>query len=76
MSKECYFCGKKPVSGRSLVRRGMAKSMGGVGQKITGKTLRRFEPNLQPVTTVVEGKNKKIKACAKCIKAGKVRKKA
>ncbi|MCK4852225.1 MAG: 50S ribosomal protein L28 [Candidatus Omnitrophica bacterium] len=74
MARECYICGKKPVSGRSISRRGMAKSKGGGGQRITGQVLRRFIPNLQPVNAVIEGKRKKIKVCAKCIKAGKVRK--
>jgi len=74
MARECYVCGKKPVSGRSISRRGMAKSKGGVGQRVTGTTLRRFAPNLQMVTAVVDGKNKKIKVCSKCIKAGKIRK--
>ena len=73
MARECYICGKKPVSGRSISRRGMAKSKGGVGQRITGTTLRRFSPNLQTVTAVVDGKNKKIRACSKCIKAGKIK---
>ncbi len=74
MARECYICGKKPVSGRSISRRGMAKSKGGVGQRITGKTLRRFTPNLQPINAVIDGKKKKIKVCAKCIKAGKIKK--
>jgi large subunit ribosomal protein L28 len=50
--------------------------MGGVGQRITGKTLRRFTPNIQTVNALINGKKKKIKACAKCIKAGKVKKAA
>ncbi|MGB2661441.1 MAG: 50S ribosomal protein L28 [Candidatus Omnitrophota bacterium] len=74
MARECYICGKKPVSGKSISRRGMAKSKGGVGQKITGVTLRRFSPNLQTVNALIKGKKKKIKACTKCIKAGKVKK--
>jgi len=52
----------------------MAKSKGGVGQRITGKTLRRFTPNIQTVSVLIGGKKKKIKVCAKCIKAGKVKK--
>lgn len=76
MARECYVCGKKPVSGRSISRRGMAKSKGGVGQRITGTTLRRFSPNIQPVHAIVDGKAKKLKVCAKCIKAGKVKKHA
>lgn len=74
MSKECFICGKKPVSGRSISRRGMAKSKGGVGQRVTGSTLRRFVPNLQTTHAIIDGKNKKIKICAKCLKAGKVKK--
>ncbi|MBD3427021.1 MAG: 50S ribosomal protein L28 [Candidatus Omnitrophica bacterium] len=74
MARECYICGKKPVSGRTIARRGMAKSKGGVGQRTTGKTLRRFVPNIQTVNALIAGKKKKIKVCAKCIKAGKVKK--
>ncbi|MDD3088773.1 MAG: 50S ribosomal protein L28 [Candidatus Omnitrophica bacterium] len=74
MARECFFCGKKPTSGRTITRRGMAKSMGGVGRKITGKTLRRFMPNIQSVKTLVDGKAKKVNACAKCLKAGKAKK--
>lgn len=76
MARECSICGKKPVSGRSISRRGMAKSKGGVGQRITGTTLRRFSPNIQSVNAVIEGKKKKVKVCAKCIKAGKIKKAA
>ncbi|MFQ5952095.1 MAG: 50S ribosomal protein L28 [Candidatus Omnitrophota bacterium] len=76
MARECYICGKKPVSGKSISRRGLAKSKGGVGQKITGVTRRRFTPNLQTVHALIKGKKKKIKVCAKCIKAGKVKKAA
>ena len=76
MARECYICGKKPVSGSTISRRGMAKSKGGVGQRITGVTKRRFLPNLQPVKAVIDGKNKRIRVCAKCIKAGKVKKSA
>jgi len=74
MSKECFICGKKPVSGRSISRRGMAKSKGGVGQRVTGSTLRRFVPNIQTTHAIIDGENKKIKICAKCLKAGKAQK--
>ena len=74
MARECCICAKKPTSGRKISRRGMAKSKGGVGQRVTGMTLRRFLPNIQTVTAVIDGKNKKIKVCAKCLKAGKVKK--
>jgi len=74
MARECYICGKKPVSGGTVSRRGMAKSKGGVGQKITGRTLRRFSPNLQSVRALIGGETKRIKICTKCLKAGKIKK--
>ncbi len=76
MSKECYICKKKPVTGNTVARRGMAKSKGGVGQRITGRTLRRFLPNLQPVNALIDGKKMKVRVCAKCLKAGKITKAA
>ena len=74
MARECSICGKKPVAGRSIARWGMAKSKGGVGQRITGTSKRRFLPNIQSVNAVVDGKSRKVKVCTKCIKAGKVKK--
>lgn len=72
MSKICEICGKKPAAGRTIVRRGLAKSKGGVGQKITGITARRFLPNLKVVHALINGAPKKIRVCVKCLKAGKV----
>ena len=72
MAKECFYCKKKPIVGCTIARRGKAKKHGGVGKKITGITKRTFSPNLQNVTAVINGKNKKVTACTKCIKAGKV----
>lgn len=72
MSKICEICGKKPVAGRTIVRRGLAKKKGGVGQKITGINPRRFLPNLQTVRALVNGAPMRIRVCVKCIKAGKV----
>ncbi len=74
MSRICAICGKKPRAGRSIKRRGKAKKKGGVGRKITGKSIRSFSPNLQRVKTTVKGTVKRIMVCAKCIKAGKVQK--
>ena len=72
MSKICAICGKKPVAGRTIVRRGMAKAKGGVGRKITGITARRFLPNLKNVRAIVNGTPVRISVCVKCLKAGKV----
>jgi len=72
MSKICYVCGKSPVAGRKIVRRGMAKKKGGVGRKITGISPRKFLPNLQFVKIAKDGKPRRVRVCTKCLKAGKV----
>ncbi len=73
--KICEICGKKPIVGSSIARRGMAKKAGGVGKKITGITRRRFYPNLQVVKAKLAGGTvKRIKVCTSCIQAGKVQK--
>ena len=74
MSKICEICGKKPIAGRTIVRRGLAKKKGGEGQKITGITPRRFLPNLKTVRAIVNGTPMRIRVCVKCLKAGKVKK--
>ena len=37
---------------------------------------RRFEPNLQEVKAVVNGGNKRMKVCTRCLRSGKVTKAA
>ena len=74
MSKVCEICGKRPASGRTIARRGLAKSKGGVGLKITGVNIRRFMPNLQTAKIIIKGTVKRIKICTGCLRAGKVRK--
>jgi len=76
MSKVCAICGKRPSAGRTISRRGLAKKKGGVGQRITGISKRRFIPNLRRVKAIVNGEVKRIRVCAKCLKAGKVKKAA
>lgn len=72
MSKVCFICGKSPVAGRSIMRRGLAKKKGGVGRKITGISPRKFLPNIQFVKILKDGKPKRVRVCTKCLKAGKV----
>lgn len=74
MSKLCEICGKKPLAGRQIARRGIAKRSGGIGLKITGITIRRFHPNLQNVRAQINGGVRTMRVCVKCIKAGKIRK--
>lgn len=47
MSKVCSITGRKPAFGRSYALRGIAKKKKGIGLKVTGKTNRRFLPNLK-----------------------------
>jgi large subunit ribosomal protein L28 len=46
MSKVCQVTGKRPVRGYKYAIRGIAKKKKGIGLKVTGKTKRRFQPNL------------------------------
>jgi len=59
MAKVCEICGKKPMSGNNV-------------SHANNKTKRRFNPNLQNVRALVDGKPKKITVCTSCLKAGKV----
>ncbi len=74
MSRECFFTGKRTISGRSIARRGKAKHLGGVGKRVTGSTKRKFKPNIQKVRAVVNGKVCRIKVSAKAIRMGLVQK--
>ncbi len=46
MSRQCQVTGKKPAKGRTYNTRGIAKKKKGIGLNITGKSKRRFLPNL------------------------------
>ena len=46
MSKVCEVTGKRPSRGYKYAIRGIAKKKKGIGLKVTGKTKRRFQPNL------------------------------
>ncbi len=74
MSYRCEICGKEPSFGNSIIRRGMAKKKGGVGQKITGISRRFFKPNIQRVRINDHGTVRRARVCAKCLKGGKVTK--
>jgi large subunit ribosomal protein L28 len=46
MSKKCIVTGRKTTMGRTYAIRGIAKKKKGIGLNITGKTKRKFLPNL------------------------------
>lgn len=73
--RTCAICKKKPLTGNSIVRRGLAKKTGGIGRKISGITRRRFFPNLQKVKVLfLNGTVRRVNVCVSCLKAGKVKK--
>ena len=72
MSRVCHFTGRRTTVGHSLRYRGKAKYLGGVGKKITGKTKRKFMPNLQTVTAMIDGKPTRIKVSTKALRMGLV----
>ncbi|MBW1821443.1 MAG: 50S ribosomal protein L28 [Deltaproteobacteria bacterium] len=59
MSKVCKICGKKPLTGNNV-------------SHAHNVTKRRFNPNLQRVRAVLNGRTKKIMVCTSCIKSGNV----
>lgn len=70
MSKVCQVTKKKPVRGRTYTIRGIAKKKKGIGLKVTGKTKRRFEPNLQKKRFWFEEEDRfvTLKVCANAIR--------
>ncbi|HOW58177.1 MAG TPA: 50S ribosomal protein L28 [Candidatus Omnitrophota bacterium] len=73
--RTCVICHKKPLTGNSIARRGLAKKTGGIGKKITGITRRRFFPNLQRVKVLFpNGTVRRVNVCVSCLKAGKIKK--
>jgi large subunit ribosomal protein L28 len=77
MSKICFLTGKKPVRGRSIIRKGQSKKSGGIGMHVTKKTNRTFRPNLQRIRVQLpSGQVKRLWVCVKMIKAGLVQKAA
>ncbi len=73
MTMKCAVTGKKPSRGNSYARRGKAKYLGGVGRKVTGKTKRRFLPNLQRVKIEIDGKVQTVRVSVKAIRSGLIK---
>lgn len=74
MPRVCQFTGARTRVGNKLRYRGRPKYLGGIGLKVTSCTKRTFKPNLQNVTTVINGKPQRVKASTKAIKQGLVAK--
>ena len=61
MSRVCALCGKKPSTGNSRSHSMVA-------------TKRRFNPNLQRIRVLLDGRAVRAYVCTRCLKAGKVQK--
>ncbi|HTV49102.1 MAG TPA: 50S ribosomal protein L28 [Phycisphaerae bacterium] len=72
MPHVCNYTGRKTRIGRQCTYRGKAKYLGGVGIKITGRSARKFKPNLQKVRVLIDGKPVRVWASTKAIKTGLV----
>jgi large subunit ribosomal protein L28 len=59
MAKVCEICGKKPIVGNNI-------------SHAHNVTKRRFNPNLQSVRTMYNGRVKRMRVCTNCIKSGHV----
>jgi large subunit ribosomal protein L28 len=59
MAKVCEICGKKPLVGNNI-------------SHAHNVTKRRFNPNLQSVRTMYNGRVKRMRVCTNCIKSGHV----
>jgi large subunit ribosomal protein L28 len=63
MARICHVCGKRPSVGNSV-------------SHANNKSKRRWKPNLQRVHANVEGTVRRILACTRCLRSGKVLKAA
>lgn len=61
MAAVCEVCGKHPSFGMSV-------------SHSHRRTKRRWNPNIQRIRAVVDGVPKRLDACTRCIKSGKVTK--
>lgn len=72
MPKACHFTGKSTTFGNRISRSGAAIKTGGFGLKTSGIHRRKFKPNLQTLTIVLDGKPVRKTVSAKAIRAGLV----
>ncbi len=61
MARVCEVCGKKPQFGHNV-------------SHAHNVTNRRWNPNLQRIKVNVNGSNRRMKVCTRCIRSGKVQK--
>lgn len=74
MPRVCYFTGSRTTTGNRIRTRGRPKHLGGVGTKITSCTRRKFKPNLQTVSAVIDGRPTRLRVSTRALRQGLVTK--
>ena len=69
MALRCEICGKGSQYGQNIRHR-----HSGSWALRAPRTKRRWLPNLQSATILINNAAKKVKVCTKCMKAGKIAK--
>ena len=59
MANRCEICGKRRLVGNLVSHSNI-------------KTKRRQNPNVQKLKAVVDGHHRRVRACTRCIRSGKV----
>jgi large subunit ribosomal protein L28 len=72
MPNECHFTGKRTTFGNRVARSGAAIRKGGFGLHTSGVSRRKFKPNLQKVTAVIDGRPTRVKVSTRAIRDGLV----
>ncbi len=63
MAQQCEFCGKTPSTGRRI-------------SHAHNVTSRKWHVNLKTVRAVVGGVSRRVRACTRCIRSGRIAKPA
>jgi large subunit ribosomal protein L28 len=73
MSRVCEITGRRTRVGNRVARRGLAKKKGGVGRRVTGRSKRKFKPNVHVVRVLTpDGAVVRIKMSTRAIRTGVV----
>ena len=73
MSRVCESTGRRTRVGNKVARRGLAKKKGGVGRRVTGRSKRKFKPNIQRVRVLdPDGRLLRLKLSTRAIKTGMI----
>ncbi|MBK8976544.1 MAG: 50S ribosomal protein L28 [Planctomycetes bacterium] len=73
MARVCAVTGRRTRVGNRVARRGLAKKQGGVGRRVTGRSKRKFKPNIQTVRVLTpDGTVLRLKLSTRAIKSGVV----